>query len=406
VKRFLALALAVVFVLGFAATAMAAHLEVTGNGSGLKFNGEYKFRGTSTNNTNDGANGFDDNNNDRRTAMGQRLRFIISAVVGEDVSVITRFTVSNGDFDGTAQTGGNQTTTDWAYLQAKKFGGTWFIGRQPASWGHGFVAKGVLKDRIKYVTKLSDMLTLGGVIQKNDETYNVTGGGDSDTYYVLGVATFGDHKVGLIYADTNNNVTAADDDATWMDVYYAGKAGPVSIAAEYSVSDNDSWVEPAAQVDPMVGMFVSANMDVSDMINVGLAFATAQNGFTADNDFGASMLVGTEVNATAIGEFGDLQTAGLTGKNDDTATSIVVSGAFKLSDDLTLGANVAQHQLSDNAELDALEMGVKADYKIATNTTLTAGYVMASPSISAAAKAAGGKEDDITSAALQIKTVW
>lgn len=373
-KRFLALALAVVLVMGFAAVASAD----------LVFKGKYEFTGTSTNNTTD----LNDDLADRQTVMHQRLRLHLNANVADDVTVNTRFTVSNADFDGATTTGGNVQTTDWAYMTMKNFGGSFTIGRQPASWGNGFQVKGAIKDRIKYVTKLNDALTLGAVMQKNNETYNGTGGGDSDSYYVLAVVKpVADHKIAIIYSTTNNN-TAADADGSWIDIAYNGKAGPVGIAAEYTSVDNDAWT------DAKSGFFVAGMMSVSDSIGVSLAYAVANNGWSADNDFSPTLMFGTEGSPNAIMEFGDSVGAAA----DNKATGLVLGATFKLSDDLTAGVNFALATLDDLAEEDGTELDLYADYKLASNTNLRLGYAQLAVDLPV------GDADDVTTAAMEIVT--
>jgi hypothetical protein len=284
-------------------------------------------------------------------------------------------------------------STDWAYITIKKFGGKWFIGRQPASWGNKLNTWGSTFDRIKYVTKVSDALTLGGVIQKNSETYNGTGGGDSDTYYVLAVIKpVEDHKIGVIYALTNDNTDASvtDADGSWFDVAYNGKAGPVGIAAEFAAYSYDAPNKDRS------AFFAAASMAVSDAIGVSLAFAQANDGYVADDDFTPTLLTGTSGNPGAIHNFGSFQT----GQND-SATGIVVGGNFKASDDLKLSAALAQITLSDLDKLDLFEIDLRADYKLATNTGLTLAHAIGQTDFTNMPNA-----DDISSTALMVKTVW
>lgn len=395
-KRFLVLAITVIFVLGLAATAMAAHLDVVGNGKAIELNGEWKLRAKAVDNLTD----FDDTNPDKDNYIWQRMRFIISAVISENVKATTRWTLGDGNFNGTNDTVGT-IGVDWAYLTVKKFGGTWYLGLQPASWGNKLAAWGGKADRVKYIYKASDAVTLGAVYQKDIESANDTsGGGDKDSLYVLGIFKLADaHKLGVIYKSTNDNTpngTTTQVDSTWMDISYNGKAGPVSIAAEYATADSD-----AADTDKTI-MFVSGSMAVGDAITVSAAYAAAADGYVADDDFGATLAAGTSANVAAIGEFGEFQGGfGLPTARDDEASAIVVAASFKASDDLTLSANIAQHTLSDTAEVDAFEIGVKASYAIADQTNLEAVYVNLAPDVPA-----GGSDDTITSAGLQLISKW
>lgn len=397
-KRFLALALAVVFVLGFAAAAYAAHLEVVGNGSGIRLTGEFRVRGIAQDNLTD----FDDNIPDKMNWYEQRYRMYLDALIGDDVEVRTRFTLGDGDWDGTTQTrtagGGGGYQLDHAYVVIKKFGGSWYLGLQPANWGNKFWSWGGIQERVKYVSKVSDALTLGAFLQKNTETYSGSGGSDSDSLSILAIVKpVADHKISVIYVETNNNISYVD--ATALDIAYAGKIGPASILAEYATTDTDT---ANTGTD---GLFVSGSFDLSDMINLGATFATVNDGFDTDDDWAPTLLIGRNVHPTAVFELGDnLNNTSL--NQDDSASAIVVSGMFKLSDDLTLGANIGQILVNDNGSVvggvdnEILELDLWASYKLATNTSLWVGYAQASPDYGFVT------EDDITSAAWQVKTLF
>jgi hypothetical protein len=400
VKRILVFALAVVLVFGFAATAFA--IDVAGKADSIKLSGHYLIRGHADNNVSDWCDSDGDLCNDHNNFYKQRLRLQLGINVAEGVTAVTRMDIAESNLgDGGASN--DEVDIDHAYLKlADVFGISWTLGRQPASWGPTHIyTTGATKDRIKAIKKIGGA-KVGAVIQKNNETYDGRGGGDSDSYYVVAVIPAGEGKVGLLYKDTHANDTDADDNATEMALYYAGKVGPVGLAVEYITQDSDAYTGTTGQVDAKTAMIVAGSMDVNDAINVGLAYASAANSYQADDDFAATLLFGTNVNPTAVMNFGVTASADpITGENNDTVSAIVVSGKMKVSDDLTMGANIAQATLSDNAEVDLTEIDLWGSLKIAGNTSLWLGYAMGMPDAPGATDT-----DNITSAAWQVKTVF
>jgi len=427
VKRILAIALVAIFVLGFAVSAFA--LEVTGKGESIDINGYYFLRGVAQNNVTDWCDSAATECNDHKNFYKQRMRVNLTFNAAEGVKAVTRFDIMETSLGNDTKQGTTSVTEDganvqfdYAYLQVNGMGGIdWTLGRQVANWGTGFATWGAVKDRIKAMKKIGDV-SVGAIIQKDSENnYGGRGGGDVDTYYVLAVIPVGEGKLGFIYGDTHDNNDDVENNATGMDLYYMGKAGPVNLAVEYNSKDRDDFKAPvggcttaavgACQVDAQTGMLIAANMDINDKVNVGIGYASAANGWTADDDFSPTLFFGTNVSPNAIINFGETwNPSPTTNENDDTVSAIVLSGKFKINDDLTAGANIAQATLSDNSEYDLMEIDLYANYKVAANTTLYLGYAMGTPDASttkadAHTNTAGAFVDDpFTTAAIQIKT--
>ena len=393
-KKIFGVVLIAALVLGMAGVAMAAHLEVTGNGAGVRLTGEFRVRGINTNNATDADADVDD----RQAWIDQRYRLMLDALVGDDVEVKTRFTAASGMWDGTASTG--TWAVDHAYLVLKAFDSTFYIGRQPASWGNKLLVWGAIKDRFKVVRKAGD-ITYGGFYQKDREDLAPTGGNDQDEFAAFIIIPAGDHKVSLLYVmvkDRAGTGTGTDDstDGALMDVSYKGKVGPASLMAEFATKTGDLF-ETAVDENAPTAFFIAAGMDLSDAIALSIAYASAANTYVADGDFAPTLAFGTDVNPTAIQNFGDSYNASV---EDDTVSAVVVGAKYKASDALTAGLNVASATLSDDAEVTATEVDVYATYNLATNTTLWLGYMhLMTTDMSA-------NDDPITSAAWQIKTMF
>ena len=475
-KRFLALATAVVFVLGFAAIGFAANLDVTGGGTGLKIEGYYMIKGVAQNNADLGgedvnntdplmpgfdptAEGWSDDHKDHKNFIYQRVRVGMGFVVSEDATVNVRADIAEGNFDGTANTKGDDTANeidvDLAWLTLNALGFTWDIGLQPSTWGNGFWVQGATADRIKMTKSLDNGMKVGFHYTKVDETLAASGGEDVDGYTPFIVIPVGEGKLSALYVmqeDHGNPTTCANPlhctatergkDGSVMDIAYAGKAGPVNIAAEYiqmSGEGFETYDYGIGNLEDPMGFFVAVNMDVTDAINIGFAYATAANGYVADDNFSPTLMFGTDTSpnalfnfggttitantaalcaeAVAAGDFASVTECKQYNRGDDSTTGMVLSGKFKISDDLSAGANIAQANLwnfqacmdalcmlkTKEYSMDVLEIDLYANYKLATNTNLYVGYARAMPDMDVD-PGTTLKDDPITTAAWSLKT--
>lgn len=351
-KRFLILALTVVLVFAFAAVAMAD----------VNISGEFRVRGANNNNTADG----DDSLNDRQHYIDQRMRLWVTANVADDVTIKTRFTTSNGTWNGAKNTGGTAQTTDYAWIVIKKWDTTFSIGRQAASWGHKALTWGTPKDRAVITRKAGDIV-YGFIYQKDSETAaTATGTSDQDEYMVLVKAPIGDHKINALLIKVLNH--QSDLDGMAYDVSYDGKAGPVSIFAEYASKSGD-LLETATGDNP--GFMLAGVAGKFGPVNAHVAYAAASNTFVADDDFTPTLAFGKS-QATAISNFGDTHD----GVGDDTVSAIVLGAKMGIGDDLALGLNFATGTLSDNdasGNSDVTEIDLYMTYNLATKTSFKAG---------------------------------
>lgn len=389
-KKLTALALGVLFVLGFAAYAFAADVE---------FGGDMRVRGIYKQNYD-----FNDKANDDLQYWDQRLRMTAKVKAGDGVEVNTRLTLSDGKWDGTANTGGSATIAgeDYAYITVPIEKVTLNIGRQHSDWGNKFLSWNVAKDRAKVTYKMDDTLTLGGYTDKGDET---DGSGDNDAYGLFAINKMGDWKAALlgVYAIDAKESSNKGDDVTGftLDVAFNGKASDVNIFGEFVYQGGDKY--DASTMDKNgkatkdggnLGFFVHADKNINDQLNVGGALAMASGGYQANRYFTPTLFFGSS-GELSIMNFGNIQFTDSAGKShyyaNDMMYAIVLAASYKVNSPLTVGAKFAYADLSSKSfeqvgmttkstDPSVMEFDVTGSYAITKNTTWYAnlGFLMPS----------------------------
>ncbi len=276
-----------------------------------------------------------DNSGATMNAADNRVRFALTADLGDGVKVATRYVSGDADGSPKSTTGANSNGGyfDYAYIQMPIGPVTATVGDQKATWGTGFqVQNARLAQRIKLTFKAGPA-TVGLLSDgANDETVR----GGSDGVFVVG--NVGGFKVGVI------NKPAPE----WTNFYLVGPAGPVNLAIE-----SDDLAGKAS-------MLVQATMGFGSVTGI-LAHATADAGNTAASYFSPISTLGTSTSATALTDFGALA-------GDHTAT--LIGAAF-----MAAGANFTA--LAGTYEAGVLNidvLDVKADFKVgAANMQATYG---------------------------------
>lgn len=369
-KKFAVLLLSTILVLGLASVVFAAHLEPKETESGMKLSGEAILRGVYQDNATD----FDADGDDTHQVWDQRFRLMLDGLVSDAVQVNTRFTISLGQWNGATTTGGNQITTDWAYVTLN-IGPTIYYGRQPANWGNKFLVWGAIKDRFKVVQKSGD-LSYGGFLQKDRENDAGDAKGDKDSIAGFVTSKFGAANAGLLVVYTIDD--AADTNGATVDVHFDTPAGPAMVAGELAFKSGE--VNQSSTEDAPMGLFVAASMPF-DAVTASAAFAMAMNEYVADDDFQPTLLFGTGFNnPNSIANFGATQTVG-----DDSSYAIVLGADYKMSDMTTLGGKFAYAVASSEAESKLMEIDLYMKYALAKNTSFFAGLAYGIPTDMSAA---------------------
>jgi hypothetical protein len=395
-KKVLTTAIALGLAAGLAAPAMASDI--------LDFHGTGRVRGMHIDNASD----LDSDLDDTYQAWDQRFRLNLNAKIADNVMVGNRFTISNGMWDGNANTGGSSSfmdtsgaiqsagkiTTDHAYLKLGILGGTYIIGRQEVNWGNQFMSWGNTAERFKAVYDLGGGNKVGAFVQKNNEVTNGKTDEDYDAYSAFFVGSNGGNKYGVIGVyetdggDADGN-TINDEDGSVVDAYAVVTAGAVAIAGELTVKSGDLHGD-----ETDIGAFVHASMGMGAMTVRG-AFAYASGGFVADDDFGPTLLFGT-AQENAIVDFG-----GSTAQEDDTTYAFLAGVEMGISDKMKLGATGAYALLSDEADVSLVELDAYMKYDLAQNTTYQIGLALGFPDTNSS-----GPDDMIVSLAHKVAVSW
>ncbi|MDP2166830.1 MAG: hypothetical protein Q8J64_00685 [Thermodesulfovibrionales bacterium] len=367
-KKYLAIVLSAVFVLGLAATAFAVMAEIPAETQAavakgttqVTLGGEARVRAISKDDYD-----FNGTTDDSTAYYDQRVRLMLDAKTADGVEVKTRLTISEGQWNGATQTGGNPST-DYAYISfpVQKF--RFDVGRQMADFGNKFMVWQAPKDRLKVTTKIGDSL-VGFFTDKNTETGVLDN--DSDSYALLAKGKAGELEVGgmLIY-QTNK---ATDKNGQTLDLYTKGSVAGLNLDAELTYKGgeiNEKINTKGDKVDPL-GFYAHVAKPMGPL-TVGALLGYAKN-FTADNDFAPTLFFGTS-QITAMADFG--------GGGSDTTTAIGAGASYKVTEAIT-GSGKLVYAMFDIAAagvkdptLIEIDLGMKYQLAKSLSYNLDFGY--------------------------------
>lgn len=294
---------------------------------------------------------------DEVAQYNMRTRFDIKANVTEGVSVNARMQMANYFLGDGGAAAGFQTTeelvdVDYSYIAVSALGGSWSMGRMPASWTP-FFSWGGNQDRIKAMYKVGNG-TLGGFIQKSTERNLPDNSGDSDAYSLLYLGSAGDVKYKVIGIVTDDDLTG--NGGLMIDANVAGKAGEIGWEAEVAYKDNDAWT------DAQTGIMANMTMGLGDGMALIVDAAYSMDGFTADDDYNPTNLIGNSV--TAVTQFGADATFG------EDAILVAAGVNFKLDDASSIEGKLGYYTSDDLGGADQKAIGADVTYvrSLAKNT--------------------------------------
>lgn len=366
-KKFIAILISAMFVLGLSASVYAADLKFGGDAFVIGYTENWDMSDT-------GDDDYD------KAAWGQRVRLKFDAILENGIEVRTRLRVSDARWDGATDTklgdngftGSNGTTgvtPDYAYIHVPVGAVTFDVGHQLQSWGNGFWAWNAEGDRVAFSFKANDMITLGGYVRKDVELYAADNEGDKDSYslYIKAMPAEGS-ELGFITVFTNDD---SIDETGWaFDAYGKTKISNIALKGEAVLKAGE--LNSVEDHNPF-GMFVAADFDVAPVL-VHVAGALATNRFTADNDFKPTFFFGTSDNPIALMDFGSMA-------DNATTAAILASVAFKVNEPITITGLVAYADFgnADDATGDNVDYGnitefdASFNYQIAKSTAYTIG---------------------------------
>jgi hypothetical protein len=350
---------AMIMVLGFAGLA-AAEIELSGD---ARVRGIYQ-----------GNFDFDDSTDDDSRYYDHRIRLRINGSNDDGAGVKLQWTAAEENFDESqALPGGPNPYTirydgdDHAYMYLP-VADNWTLsaGFMPANWGHKFWAWGQSKQRVKIVGKL-DVAVVGFFTEKVIETYGTNDLEDYDANVVFAITKLGEFKVGGIFVLQQDKVN--DLDGNKLDIFFAGKAGDISLAGEFATNMGEK--NETADGDSPMGLFVSGSMDL-DALKLSGAFAMTQNAYSANKFFMPTALIGT-AQPTAVANLGDF---------GDTM-AVVLGVGTKLSDEMSIGGKV-MYAMWDNYPDDGdggnlIEIDLNFDYALGEVTKFSFVFAHGTP---------------------------
>ena len=315
-KKYLVILLSLLFVLGSFSFVIADDggmdsIRAMAPGAKMLIGGDARVRGKYVKNRDFDSEDADD---DTRS-WDQRVRLKFTGQVGNGFKVTTRIKVANATWGTTA--GGQRATTDesslnidYAYITVpisslvinagsmNRYYGTGFM---PGQYDDGY-------DTFEVVGKF-ESVTVTAFTNKITEL-NVTGDDnlkDLDDYGAILVADLGDIEAGAIVILHNDgrdeptpNPTQIGLTGTDIGLYAKGTVAGIGLTGELAFLTGDTNEDSAGNTP--FGLMVQASTTVG-AIGVGVGGGYATNGFTSDNNYVPTLLIGTDQH-TAIGQFG------------------------------------------------------------------------------------------------------
>jgi hypothetical protein len=339
-KKLLVLTLSAIFVLGIAATAMAADLDVSGKA---------RMRGTIS----DAATTATD------PVANYDAKIEMKANVKTDAATLKmRFQVLEGDWGGGLPLTG--MITDHAYLYVPIGTLHLNVGRQPVNFGTKFTTWDATKDRIKIHTMLNDA-KVGLWIDKNTETYGEIAADDKDAFGVFAVVPMGDLKaMGRLWFQQDTTPATGDTSAVVVNPALIGKVGDLSLASEVTIMSGDEFDDAAGDSHTKIGALVAVGIPM-DPVTVNVAAAYAGDGYKASKYFTPLVFFGTD-QATAVAEFTSIG-------NENTIAGIV-GVDFAVDDATSASAKAAYVTFGEDAAgdtINAVEVDLGLTYAVAEN---------------------------------------
>ena len=343
-------------VIAVAAGLMLTGVMVTTASAAVSFSGDARIRGYYEKDYDFGVGGNQipsARTDEKDVKANSRYRVKINADAKGGAYVRSRIKIG----DGTHGVGGKtDVTTDYMYIGVPMGPVTIEGGRMPAN-----LTKFFLWDRRfdMIIGKwANDMTGVQFWYHKIAENGDLINDDDVTGYYGLLTQKFaGDW--GLTVAG------AYIDDATPTDlsgftgtIGFGGPAGPVILNGEFSYKNSDLSVGD----DDGYGGYLEAGMDFG-ATSVSLNGGWAQDGFTADDDFGFIMLGGaSSITPGATAEFGAFD-----GNESDT-TWLAGTVGFKASEALSLTGILAYAKFDEYG--DAFEISGRAVYGISDGANI------------------------------------
>lgn len=209
---------------------------------------------------------------------------------------------------------------------------------------------------------------------------NSTGTGDFDAYSVGGQITLDKLLVGgrYVYLQNNTETTTSNiyNDATshMFNAFAMGEIAGLDLQTQIEKRTGDRTDSSVGQSDEkMFGAYLKVAKQI-DNLNIGFAALTTKDGYVSGENLPVTYLTNDDLGTASLDRVG---------KYGDT-TIIALNLAYDLSTDLTLEANLAQHNIKNatfsgiNKDLKITEYDAGLAYKLNKSAELSLRYALGS----------------------------
>lgn len=349
--------------------------------SDLKISGDARVRGVSVDGDTATSGSTAATTQDKQE-FESRVRVNLDFKVDDSVSVHTRIVADNNAW-------GNNTndtfTWDEAYVVVP-FNNDKFLlaGRIEDSYGTKFYGSNgdpIDLALVGYTPKENVLLYAfdykaveGSVVDQGSSLgLSNTGNGDFDAYSVGGQITIDEMLMGGRYVLLQNNTSIgggayADADSHMFNAFALGKAAGLDIQAQVEKRTGDKYSGGIVD-EKMFGAYLNVAKDFGNF-KAGLAALKTEEGYVAGSELPVSYLTNDDLGMAALGRVG---------RYGDTAL-YAANFAYSPSADLTLEANIAQHEINNatfnsiNKDLKITEYDLGLTYALTKNTEVSLRY--------------------------------
>lgn len=364
------------------------------------------------------------NDNDELEYIQQRFRTMATVKIADDVKVVTRFDIGEGDWGEEYRgvivrpSGGARNASKIDFDRA-------FVVIDKEMWsltaGQQFIGLGILQVLDSQVVGLKGVLkfdpaSVSLIYAKVDEGASLSDDGapneDLDLY-AINVSMDFDNVACNLFAVTFNDDSPADDAPVAIGVHAKTSLGAINLTGEVAAWFGDTMKNGPKQDYDGVQVYVGADTNLSDALKVGAELFYAQGADSGDlqmttfADFGDfdPLSINTDlkgfISPASLGSAGSIfdftgDMAGVQG--------ITIFADFACMEGMNIGGKIGyfQPEEDDNTNVDnALSLNAYISYMIATNSKLSLTYFYTAPE-----NDIGPDPDEATALALTMKITF
>mgnify|MGYP005840150005 CR=1 FL=1 len=335
---------------------------------------------------------FNDDVEDVKRGLRHRLRLMLDGTLAGGTSFHSRLNITGWDNWNGASPGAGSLTTDWLYFKVPLASDlTVVAGRQKINYGHKFRVWDGRSDRLTFVKKMNDELSLLAFYAKEAETdaaataSDVLEDGDDENLYAIGGEYKGKPLSGGFRIMHYDEQWSGGDNGQRLSGYLTHKSGDLTTKFEADFSMGDRWKNNDG--DNRYGLLLDFDYKMGDT-TLSAGVAAAMNGYVVDNDFDAITAfydtgAGHGLAYARMGQVAETadSTGTITSADMESEYAAGIGVSHKMSPKVKLAANLAYitAETITGGDADGVVLDGQMGYKINGSTTYYINGIYASP---------------------------